>query len=113
MPPAVGAAITFAGESRTLRFTAPVLARVQRELNGEALLDSIGQLARGSIRHVAVLTWGGLLHELPELKVDGVLEHMEPPILDLSRACLEALRPWVRSTEPAADPEKKSTPTPS
>lgn len=113
MPPVVGVVITFAGELRTLRYTAAVLARVQRELGGEALLDSINQLGRGSMRHLSVFTCCGLLHELPDLTADKVLEVMEPPIVAASKSCLEALSPWVRSSAPAAaDAEKKSATTP-
>lgn len=113
MPPLIGAKIQLGGVERTLRFTAPALVKVQSQLGGTPLGDTMGFVARASMRHITVLLWGGLLHETPELKLEDAEALVEPPIKDLVSAIVSALDPWLaRGPVVGEDAEKKSS-TPS
>jgi len=100
MPPKTGAKVRLGGKLRTLRYTAPALGRVQDELDGEPLLQTVNSLGQVSLRTVAVMVWGGLLHDDQELSVEAAAELIEPPLKPIIDGIVEALGPWIES-EPA------------
>lgn len=111
MPPQLGAELSLGGQKKVLRYTAPALAKVQRELDGQVLAETLFYISRASIHHVAVMVWGGRLHEDPDLEIDEVLEQLEPPIDAAAQAIVEALAPWIQVGKRKRKPRKKKPTT--
>lgn len=95
MPPKIGANVRLGGKTRTLRYTAPALMRVQEELDGANLQETVAEVGGISFRHIAVMVWGGLLHSNPDLTIGEAAEMVEPPIQRLVAAIMDALGPWI------------------
>lgn len=114
MPPKIGAHVALGGKTRTLRYTAPSLLRIQEELGGADLHATMEAVSRVSFRHIIAMVWGGLLHDMPDLTIEEAAEMIQPPMQRLVTGITDALGPWVELVpegEEEATPAKKKGPT--
>ena len=101
MPPSTGAVVRLGGRSRTIRYTPRALLAAQRELGtrdrpqGPGFGEILVEVAVVSVHPLSVILWAGLLHEDPDLKVDDVVDQLEPPIEPLINGIAEGLKPWM------------------
>lgn len=96
MPPSTGATVLLGDEQVTLRYTAPALRKIQSKLGGASLQETVSGLSDVSIEHILVMVWGGLLHESPDLRIEQVVDQLEPPLHTAIEAIMEALDPWIQ-----------------
>lgn len=95
MPPTTGVKIDLGGKQKTLRFTGPSLERLQDERGGETLLETLTKAGQLDMKAVSALVWAGLLHADDSLTRGAVVAELEPPLLPLVNAVVEALKPWM------------------
>lgn len=107
MPPTNGVEIKLGGAVRKLRYTAPILERVEMILE-EPIGQTLVHFERVSFRRISVLLWAALQHEggkaegeedYPDLET--VRGWIEPPIRDTALKIEEALQPWLPAPEQA------------
>jgi hypothetical protein len=99
MPPIDGVPVTFAGEDRTLRYTALSLKKLEQLRKGEGVLQTLQHASTLQLSAVAALVWAGLVHASPKLTVAEVEGALVPPVIPLLEACTKALEPWLANAD--------------
>lgn len=74
--PTPSVTITLGGAERHLRYTTRALVSIE-DATGKASSETSMRLMMGSVRTIATMIWGGLLHEDPKLTIDDVIDMID------------------------------------
>lgn len=108
MPPSTGVQVTLGGRQRTLRYTMRALDRLETQ-TGLAQSQIQTRVNVGSVRYVIWLIWAGLLHEVPDLDRETVIDWLDALTDEEAQGIEEALSSALSESQGQetddADPE--------